>query len=127
MKKLLTDSEKCTGCGVCEKVCSNAWYKTEDREKSAIRIIANEEGGYIISVCDQCGVCKDMCSIMALKAADNGVVRLDKKICVGCLVCVGECLRGYMRYHDDLLTPFKCVACGLCVNQCPSGALAINN
>jgi len=66
-----------------------------------------------------------MCSMMSLMTAPNGVVRLDKKTCVGCLICVAECLRGYMRYHADLPTPFKCVACGLCAKQCPSGALSI--
>jgi len=125
VKKLVADSTKCTGCGTCEKVCSNAYYKVEDKEKSAIRVIANEQGGYSIAVCDQCGICKDMCSIMALKQGENGVVRLDKKTCVGCLICVGECLRDLMRYHDDLPTPFKCVACGLCAKKCESGALSI--
>ena len=66
-----------------------------------------------------------MCSRLALQRAGNGVVRLDKKSCVGCLVCVGECPRAYMRYHDELPVPFKCVACGLCAAQCPSGALTI--
>jgi len=125
LKKLTTDPTKCTGCGICENVCSKAFYKVEDREKSAIRITANENGGYSIAVCDQCGVCKEMCQIMALKTADNGVVQLNKKICVGCLVCVGECLRDYMFYNDELPTPFKCIACGLCAARCPSGALAI--
>ena len=125
MRKLATDPAKCIGCGICEKVCSNAFYKVEDREKSAIRISESDGGGYSIAVCDQCGKCKEMCQPMALKTAESGVVQLNKKICVGCLVCVGECLRDYMFYNDELPTPFKCVACGLCAAKCPNGALFI--
>jgi len=125
LKRLLADSAKCTGCGTCEKVCSKAYYKVENKEMSAIRISPDGQGGFTIAVCDQCGICKEMCSVMALKTADNGVIRLDKKVCVGCLICVGECLRDYMRYHNDLPTPFKCVACGLCAKQCPSSALQL--
>jgi len=125
MKKLVTNAAKCTGCGICENVCSKAFYKVEDREKSAIRITANEKGGYSIAVCDQCGDCVWMCSEMSLNRATNGVVRIDKKTCVGCLICVGECLRNYFFYNDELPTPFKCSACGLCVKACPANALAI--
>jgi len=125
LKKLTTDSAKCTGCGICENVCSNAFYKEENREKSAIRITANEKGGYSIAVCDQCGDCMWMCSVMALSRAPNGIVRLDKKTCVGCLICAGECLRNYFFINDNLPTPFKCSACGLCAKKCPAGALAI--
>ena len=125
MRKLVADPAKCTGCGACEVACSKAYYKAADREKSAIRVSADVQGGYAIAVCDQCGDCRGMCSMMSLMTAKNGVVRLDKKTCVGCLICVAECLRGYMFFNDSLPTPFKCVACGLCVKQCAAGALAI--
>jgi len=125
LKKLVTDSAKCTGCGICENVCSKTFYKVEDRKKSAIQVTANDDGGFTIAVCDQCGDCMWMCSEMSLSRAPNGVVRLDKKTCVGCLICVGECLRNYFFYHESLPTPFKCSACGLCVKKCPACALAI--
>ena len=126
MKKLVADPSKCTGCKICEKTCSMAFYKEENSLKSAIRIVPNSNGSISINVCDQCGVCKQMCQIMALKSAKSGVILLDKKTCVGCLVCVGECLRDYMYYNDELPTPFKCIACGLCVKECPTEALKIS-
>ena len=127
MKKLVADHTKCTGCGVCEEVCSHTWNKVVDKKKSAIRISAGEDGAYSIAVCDQCGECIDMCSMMSLSTDKTGVVRLDKKTCVGCLICVAECLRGYMVFHDDLPTPFKCVACGLCAAKCAAGALCVES
>ena len=126
MKKLVADNAKCTGCGTCEEVCSKAYFKEVNKEKSAIRVIADGDN-YRIEVCDQCGDCIAMCSPIALNRAKNEVVRLTKDKCVGCLICVGECLRGYMHYHDDEPVPFKCVACGLCAKQCPGGALTIDN
>ena len=125
MKKLVAESAKCTGCGICENVCSMAFYKVEDRKKSAIQVTANDNDGFTIAVCDQCGVCKEMCQPMALKTAVSGVVQLNRKICVGCLICVGECLRDHMFYNDELPTPFKCIACGICAAACPSGVLSI--
>ena len=124
MRKLIADSGKCNGCGVCEEVCSKTYFKAADKEKSAIRMV-QEEGRHLVKVCDQCGDCMKMCLPVALSRADNGVVRVAADKCVGCLICVAECLRGYMHYHDDLQVPFKCVVCGLCAKSCPSGALTI--
>ena len=124
MKKLIADASKCTGCGTCEEVCSQTYFKEKNKEKSAIRVI-QDGANYKIEVCDQCGDCTKMCSSVAVAQAANGVVRITKDKCVGCLICVGECLRGFMHYHDDEPVPFKCVACGLCAKQCPSGALTL--
>ncbi|MCL2662741.1 MAG: 4Fe-4S binding protein [Oscillospiraceae bacterium] len=125
MKRLAADSKKCSGCGACELACSKALFKVEDREKSAIRITARDEGGFDIAVCDQCGDCVWMCSAIALSIAPNGVVRLNRKACVGCLICIGECMRNYIFYNDEFQTPLKCSACGMCVKSCPTGALKI--
>ena len=124
MKKLIYFNEKCTGCGTCEDVCSKTYFKTADRSKSAIRVI-KDGNSCIIEVCDQCGDCTKMCTSLAVQRASNGVIRIARDKCVGCLICVGECLRGFMHYHDDEPVPFKCVACGLCAKQCPTGALAL--
>jgi len=130
VRKLIVDYSLCNGCGRCEIVCSKAFFKEENREKSAIRIFSNQYGGYHgqyrLAVCDQCGVCAKMCTPMALYVDDNGVWKIDKNKCVGCLICIGECDRGLIYYHDDLPTPFKCIACGLCVRACPTGALRLS-
>lgn len=125
MKKLVVDQQLCNGCGICETTCSQAFYKVNDRKKSAIRVSSGENSRFKVLICNQCGECMDMCARMALKRDQNGIVRLDKKKCVGCLICVAECLSQRMHYHDELATPFKCVACGLCVKQCPQNALSI--
>ena len=125
LKKLVADPSRCSGCGACEATCSMARYRVEDKEKSAIRVSPDGQGGFRITVCDQCGICMNMCLVMALRKIRIGVVLLDYRSCVGCLICVGECPQDAMRYHDDLPAPFKCIACGLCAKQCPSGALTI--
>ena len=128
MRKLIADAAKCSGCGTCEEICSQAYFKVKDKSRSAIRVTQDGntgDGNYRIEVCDQCGDFTKMCSAVAVKRAANGVVRITKGQCVGCLICVGECLRGFLHYHDDEPVPFKCVACGLCVKKCPSGALAL--
>jgi carbon-monoxide dehydrogenase iron sulfur subunit len=97
MKILAVKPELCTGCGICEKVCAQTFYKEENPEKSAIRIgeRSPETGHYVITVCDQLGACVDVCPSKALSRNKKGVVIRSKKLCVGGK-CVEECPEGVL-------------------------------
>lgn len=125
MKVLTKNEELCVGCGVCEEVCSKTYFKESDREKSCIKIEAGEKQK--IDVCSQCGVCIDICPVEVITRDKRGVVRVHKKDCVGCFMCVGFCPEEAMMMHDDYIEPFKCIACGLCAKQCPTGAIKVED
>ncbi len=125
VKILKFHPEKCKGCLECEKACSVVHFKTkEGGDKSAIRIIKTPKG-YTMHVCDQRGLCLDMCPVGALARRKNGVVWLDKIVCVGCQACVAFCPIGAMRKSDARIEPFKCISCGSCVRACSEHALEL--
>lgn len=126
VKVLRFHPEKCDGCRDCEKACSQIHFKTDDGgDKSAIHILKDESGKYKMNVCDQRGLCIDMCPVGALFRRKNGVVFLDKNVCIGCQACVGFCPIGVMRKCDVRIEPFKCISCGACVRACPREALEL--
>lgn len=124
MKFLAVKQEVCDGCGSCEMACSKAFFKEENREKSAIRIV-NNFNTFHAKKCTQCGECINMCCGMAISRDKNGVVRIDKSRCVGCLGCVGFCSYLTMFYYEGENIPFKCIACGICTKNCPQNAMVI--
>ena len=125
MKVLVTNKELCVGCHLCEDVCSQAWYKEINRDKSSIRITSLGDAEWGMAACNQCGQCIAVCPTEAISRDKTGVVRINKKLCVGCLSCVGFCPTLTMYYHDDYVEPIKCIACGLCAKECPAEALAV--
>ena len=124
--KILTfHAEKCKGCLECMKACSQVHFKTKTGgEQSAIKI-SKKNSTYQMHVCDQRGLCLDMCPVGALTRKKNGVVWLDKNICIGCQACVGFCPIGAMRKSKVRIEPFKCISCGACVRACPEHALEL--
>jgi len=125
VKILKFHPEKCEGDKACERACSKVHFKTEDGgDKSALRII-KDGNSYRMHVCDQRGLCLDMCPVGALTRKKNGVVFLNKELCIGCQACVGFCPIDAMRKSEARIEPFKCISCGACVRACPTGALEL--
>lgn len=123
MKFVAAKPELCKGCKACEEACAKVLYKDTDTEKSAIIVMPNNDSGFNINVCSQCGECIDICPVQAIYRNKNGVVMINKDTCVHCFACVGFCSILAMRYHKDVVGPYKCISCGACTRACSTGAI----
>jgi len=131
MKKiLLVEPEKCTGCRICELVCSWKHYKEFNPRKSRISIIQwKKEGIDVPMVCQQCdeAYCIDVCPSGALyKDNLTGAVRIDPEKCVGCRACITACPFGAISYDPDKKISAKCELCDQdpeCVKYCMAEAI----
>ena len=84
---IIVDAEGCTGCRVCELICSITKQGEFNPEKSYIRIITNNDFGVYLPVlkteCDFCGKCVEWCPEQALRIAELGeaaILRRKSKI-----------------------------------------------
>ena len=129
MRQLKINLPKCDGgrnCAhECEQACATKVFKLDGREFAALHIRPGADGEDAAVICDQCGDCVVVCPAEALKRNKQGVVMIDKKLCVGCYMCIGFCEKGAFERHTGWLEPYKCTACGICVKACPHAALEI--
>lgn len=129
-KNLAVDYEKCTGCRLCELVCTVMHDGVSNPARSRIRIVKWEaEGQYIPVVCQQCedAPCSKICPAGAIKRDTQiGFWQVDSSICIGCRSCVGACPFGAMNYTPIDRRVFKCDLCGgdpQCVRFCDKKAV----
>ena len=132
MNRIVIDAQKCSGCRICEAVCSTRILEDKgfNRKAAAIRVFFRGELEEDIKpvLCRQCKrpLCARNCPTRALERADNGIVQLDRETCIGCGNCAEDCPFGAIVLHPDLVVPAKCDLCQgnpLCVQYCVTGAL----
>ncbi len=129
MKRLVIDSEKCTGCLSCELACSFK-YSKKFNVLSKINIKKNKHEGHCkINVCRQCveAPCVDICPTGALiKDETSGEVEFNENECVGCKQCISACPYNAIVFNDDANIIAKCDLCGgdpICAKVCTTGAI----
>ena len=126
--------EACTGCRICEMVCSLAHEKTGiNPKRSMIRIIDFPEKGITIpTACHFCqnAPCIESCPEFALSQnAETGVILVDEEKCTGCGLCVEACEFGAIFVHPEKNIAVVCDLCGgepKCVKYCIQKALVFS-
>ena len=125
----MIDHKKCTGCRMCEQICSFSHDKEFNPRAARIRILSKERDGiYAPLLCNQCKVCISACEWDALSWDEAaGVVRVDDRQCVGCGACVDSCPEGATFLDPTANVVRICDLCNgdpQCVKWCYPQALS---
>jgi carbon-monoxide dehydrogenase iron sulfur subunit len=114
-KALIFSPDQCTGCGLCELICSLGHTETCNPARSRIRILRMEQKGVIIQTfCQQCedAACIAACPVSAIDHNEPaGTIEIDHELCIMCEECIAACpFKGIYRDGMDE----KIIACDLC-------------
>jgi Fe-S-cluster-containing hydrogenase component 2 len=129
-KILIVDPDKCTGCRLCELVCSVKHNGVSNPSLSCIHIVKwDNDGFYLPMRCQHCedAPCMAVCPRAAIyrdKELDR--VLINQELCIGCKMCVSACPFGAMGYDADRGRVFKCDLCDgdpQCVRFCDMKAV----
>ena len=131
MRRLVAREDLCTGCGICQAMCSQRGDSPGVNPRWAVlRVKMAREGlSYNVVLCRQCenAYGAKVCTSKAIGPAPGGIWLVDPEVCTGCGECVEACPYGAMFLGEDG-TADKCDLCGghpICAASCPVGALAL--
>lgn len=141
---LLIDASKCAdGCTACITACSdeNGWKGNGDAERDAQWIrkvtLKDKESGRETSLpvmCQHCAEppCVDVCPTGASFKRKDGIVLVDKHICIGCRYCMMACpfkARSFVHERVNNQKPHAprgvgtVESCTLCVHRVDAGRI----
>jgi len=158
---MLIDTNKCeSGCDDCVTACAeeNGWQNQTGPEEVKVQWmrkvdLKDKNTGREVSLpvmCQHCEKppCVDVCPTGASFKRADGIVLVDKHICIGCRYCMMACpykarsfVHSPVESHDDMMprgmgTVESCTMCThlidkdkspACISACPEKAILIGN
>lgn len=125
--KIKVFPEKCTGCGLCENICSLCHCGEVDRNRSAVRIRMDDLGESVHQplLCKQCKIMKCL-DVDREKNPQLDIEEERKKFIWENSSRVDNCpFEGCFEYNGVI---YHCNLCGgdpQCVKVCSNGALQL--
>ncbi len=124
------NSSVCTGCKACVIACKD---KNDLPVGMNWRRVVQYEGGswvpdprhkelmvpsnvfvYSLSIaCNHCQnpLCLQVCPVQAISKRDDGIVLIDKNVCIGCRYCEWACPYGAPQFNEEKGFMTKCDFC----------------
>lgn len=129
-KTIVLNPARCTGCGICELVCSAAKELGFNQDHARLHIGRQGQYDFYLDTCHLCEqpACVISCPAHAIEVADGaGMVSFTPADCTLCGRCVRACPYGALGLWRGRLVPAVCDFCAghpQCVPACPQNALA---
>jgi len=124
----------CTGCHLCELVCSASHFNEFAPTRARIRVNNHPlEGKSEVMACFSCpdAPCIAACPQGAIsRAGSRQPLSIDPEKCDGCRACVPACPYGAMYFDEVTQYALACDLCGgdpQCVKYCYPGAVSFSN
>ncbi|TAK36474.1 MAG: 4Fe-4S dicluster domain-containing protein [Chloroflexota bacterium] len=133
-KLLHANPELCTGCRICELVCSMRLTGMISLQRAAIHITPRAElGQFEVTICRHCKrpLCMEACPVpgaMSFHSKLAGIVVIDPHLCNSCMACAESCAFGAIQRGPSGVM-HKCDLCDgdpLCVRYCPNRPANLN-
>ncbi len=123
---MVTDLRKCVGCQACTVACNSEWEVPTGYARTHVKFTGvagtfpNLLSSFFVAQCNHCDhpACIDPCPTGATYQAENGIVMVDRNLCIGCGYCVEACPYD-ARYINPVIK--KVDKCDFCSSRIERG------